>query len=470
MEIIVNNVYSTLVDVDSKTESDIDRALAVFIPGVQYTAAFRQAMGSWDGRQHLYNERTKQFPTGLLGLVLDLVGPVAIDDKRTDVSEVVDKALMRATTIELKDITLADFQRYDGLIKAIEAKRGRLYFSVNSGKSEIIIALSECLDLKTIWLTDKIDLMRQAVDRYRQRTGRDCGYIGDGAFIDDDKMIVAMVPTIYRLSKKRLAEFMSQFGLLIVDEADALRSKSWYTVAMMCPAPFRYAMTGSPPKDKYTSYKMSAATDINVIARRSNQENINIGWSARPTIHLQQLIYPDNSLSYSQAYNTMIRFNRPYASIVADEIYSWYKQGKKTLILVEKVRQGANIAAELRGRGVECTYLQGNDDSDYRHDKLNEFRDSQIEVLIGTRILARGIDLPQVNVLVLAAGGRSTGQQLQRLGRALRRKKEGENIVEIVDYIHSGNKYMLEHSLERIKLYQREGFDIKWRKDSIQIN
>lgn len=463
MQIKAEPVWSYLIDADEKIIDIINDTLSIYKPGAQHSYLFQT--GKWDGKEYLFNRRLNRFPTGLLQRVIDKIGYCPIIDDRYDLPF---KKYICPSDL-LKGITLVDFQ-IDIVEKMCSKQRGRGFLAPNSGKSAIIIAASELLQKKSLWFVDKLDLLYQALDMYKQYTGKEAGIIGDGKFDIEHNVVVGMVPTLYAASKKKLLPVLNQFEVIFVDEADALRSKSWFGVAMSCPAKYRFALTGSPPKDKYTAYKMAGATDIEILANRTNKENIEAGWSAKPLIYLQQLKYQDNNLSYSRAYDLMIRFNKRYASIVADEIYSWYKQGKKVLVLVEKVAQGANILSELRGRGIKSIYLQGDDESDYRHETLENFRQGKLDILIGTRILARGVDLPAINVLILAAGGKSQGQQIQRLGRSLRAKKDTENTVIIIDFLHSGNYYLLKHGIERAKLYEREGFEIIWRPDKIAMS
>jgi superfamily II DNA or RNA helicase len=474
MHIEAEKNLSTLIDADPILINEIDQALAVLKPGIQYSFMYKRAMQQgWntDFREHLFKKASNKFPTGLLEKVLEITGPIPVIDKRFDGVEEIKRNFEEKSKVyepQNEKYKLTYFQR-DTLLASSEKGRGRVFLPTNSGKSLTICAITECIGVKTLWLVDRKELLYQAVDQYKEYTGKDCGYLGDGKFVDNDNLVVGMVQTIYNLPKKELIIFLNQFKVLVADEAESTRSKSWYAICMNCPAPFRYAFTGSAPKDKYSYYKMAACTDYIVIIRRSNDENVQEGFSATPTVYLQDLNYTSNKFDYRTAYDTMIRFNKPYASIVADEIQNWYKKGKKILVLVEKTAQGQNISAELKGRKIEAIYLQGNNESDYRKETLDDFRAGKVDVLIGTKILARGVDLPAVNVLILAAGGKSEGQQLQRIGRSLRKKKDGDNTVDIVDYVHRGNYHLLKHSIERVELYKHEGFKIVWRDDKIKI-
>ena len=89
-------------------------------------------------------------------------------------------------------------------------------------------------------------------------------------------------------------------------------------------------------------------------------------------------------------------------------------------------------------------------------------------VMIATTIYDEGIDIPQVNVLILAFGGKSRRKVLQRIGRALRKKESRENVVVIVDFWDHHNKYLLNHSKGRLNLYRDEGFEVVGANDRVK--
>ena len=70
-------------------------------------------------------------------------------------------------------------------------------------------------------------------------------------------------------------------------------------------------------------------------------------------------------------------------------------------------------------------------------------------------IFDEGVDIPEVNVLIIAAGGKSEVKTIQRIGRGLRKKKVGGVLV--FDF-KDASKFLDRHSIDRIKVYQKEGF------------
>jgi superfamily II DNA or RNA helicase len=89
----------------------------------------------------------------------------------------------------------------------------------------------------------------------------------------------------------------------------------------------------------------------------------------------------------------------------------------------------------------------------------------KIIALIASPIFGEGVDLPAsddfpgILGLVIADGGQSVANVLQKIGRGLRRKK-GDNSLAVVDFADTTHKWLARHSQERMALYESEGFEV----------
>jgi superfamily II DNA or RNA helicase len=78
---------------------------------------------------------------------------------------------------------------------------------------------------------------------------------------------------------------------------------------------------------------------------------------------------------------------------------------------------------------------------------------------VASDVFNEGVDIPALRTVVLAAGGKSTVKVLQQIGRALR-KSDGKTVASIIDIDDRGNKWLRQHSLERVRVMRREGYDV----------
>ena len=63
-----------------------------------------------------------------------------------------------------------------------------------------------------------------------------------------------------------------------------------------------------------------------------------------------------------------------------------------------------------------------------RHAFLNGFRDGTYSILVTSKVLNEGVDVPEANVAIIVSGSGSVREHVQRLGRILR-KREGKQAV-----------------------------------------
>ena len=80
-------------------------------------------------------------------------------------------------------------------------------------------------------------------------------------------------------------------------------------------------------------------------------------------------------------------------------------------------------------------------------------------MLIASPIFGEGADIPSVRALIVADGGQSAANVLQKIGRGLRRKAL-DNRLDVIDFADMTHKWLTRHSQERLSLYLNEGFEV----------
>ena len=72
-----------------------------------------------------------------------------------------------------------------------------------------------------------------------------------------------------------------------------------------------------------------------------------------------------------------------------------------------------------------------------RNEILEKFRKSHYRVIVTTKVLDEGTDVPDANMGVILSGTGSKREFIQRLGRLLRPKQETENLANLIEIISS---------------------------------
>jgi superfamily II DNA or RNA helicase len=169
--------------------------------------------------------------------------------------------------------------------------------------------------------------------------------------------------------------------------------------------------------------------------------------------------------TYAEVYNSYIVRNITRNKMIYDAVDSLVSAKKKVLILISKVEHG-QILFDMLKDNFKVDVLNGTSSSDTRMSAIQDMRDGKTEVLIASKIFDQGIDIPELDALILAGSGKSSARALQRIGRVIRSYpgKKWANVIEFWD----NAKYLESHSTARLKIYKSEpGFQIKIEERTI---
>lgn len=455
MRIDVGDIHSTVITPDFKAIGWVRRVCRARPNGYFFMPKYKK--GVWDGYVSLMAGPTS-FPTGLLGMV---VGDLRKRGYSVEVYGLPPRNLLQAEANLLKGIALRDYQ-LRAVNKLLDAGRGVAKMATNSGKTEVMAALVKVLDRQSIVLVHRKELLYQTQQRFQKRLGVPVGIIGDNEN-KPQRITIAMIQTLANIYEQPpFREWVAGNEVLLVDECHNASSDQFMKVLSSIPGHWRYGFSGTPLKyDDLADLQLMAATG-RIIVDVGNEQLIQQGYSAKPIIHVhivEDLQEANDDMPFSEAYDRFIVHNEQRNAIikeVASEVTGI------TLIIVSRVKHGTLLNKLIPG----STFVSGGHSTEHRQRVLDEMRQGTPGAYIATNIFDEGVDVPNVNTLVLAAGGKSHVRILQRVGRGLRQKTEGDNIVNIHDFIDDTNKHLIEHSEERMKVYEDEGFDFRIHESS----
>jgi len=128
------------------------------------------------------------------------------------------------------------------------------------------------------------------------------------------------------------------------------------------------------------------------------------------------------------------------------------------LILVRFIDQGKILSDFLKYNNINNIFLYSINTLSQRDYAISQLKQGKIKVLIATTIADEGLDIPELNSLLILSGGKSSVKTYQRVGRVVRPhhnthyiKKYGY-VYDWVDLVH----YYNEHSRVREEAYKKE--------------
>lgn len=102
---------------------------------------------------------------------------------------------------------------------------------------------------------------------------------------------------------------------------------------------------------------------------------------------------------------------------------------KRAIVFVNTKRQCDNVYAQLEGMGFRCAVLHGGRTQDQREISIKGFRDDTYNILIATDVAGRGIDVPDILLVINYDMPNNIESYTHRIGRTGRAGKKGTAIT-----------------------------------------
>lgn len=150
--------------------------------------------------------------------------------------------------------------------------------------------------------------------------------------------------------------------------------------------------------------------------------------------------------------------------LIANVASFFHNKERKTLILVNTKSMAHLIAQKLYDLGLGDVTRQsygsgvfekynGFEFDKCEDDVFNKFKNNQYTILIGTSHLVEGVDVPNLDAVILAFAGKGERQHVQSIGRVLRKTKTGK-YAWIIDFTDNKDAVLSNHSRIRLSRYQ----------------
>lgn len=438
---------------NSKASAVLRVACRAHPDGFKYSKRYRN--GSWDGYVNLSDGVT--FPTGLISIVVAKFNEFGANveiDYGPYTSLVGQQHVITPDYID--GITLRDYQ-VEAAIKLLTSCRGIAKMATNAGKTETLSAILKYLDYQSITVVPTKVLMYQTAERISKRLGCHVGLVGDGKFLLEKHTVCIINSLVNKLkTSPEFVAFISDNRILNVDECHTTSESDRMLEAINAvPAVYRFGWSATPLKKDVLSDMRLIGMTGKVLYEVTNKQLIDAGYSAKPTVRLVNI---DNDsqgwgLDYHSAYDMLVVKNI-YRNEMIRRICTRHK-GDVILIPVSRIAHGELLKDLIPG----AMFASGESSPSEREEFEQAIRTTP-GVYIACKIYDMGVDMPAVNVLIFAVGGKKENTQIQRMGRGLRAKPH-DNTVTMYDFIDDTNKYLLEHSEARIDAYIQEGFHVE---------
>jgi len=346
--------------------------------------------------------------------------------------------------------TPRDYQRAAVTAWMQARRRGVVILPTGTGKSFVAeLAIAAC-KRPALVIAPTIDLVGQWHARLDAVFSGEVGLLGGG-----QHTVERITVSTYSSAQLYLHRYGDRFGLIIYDEVHHLPAPANMEAAQSSMAPFRLGLTATYEREDAREALLDEVVGP-VVYRREITELSGEYLAEYDVVHMEVQLSPEEAAAYNEArqtYRDFVRVQgismrgpggwhrflsaaaRSKAGRAAFKAYQTYKRiahgterkldllatildeerGRRAIIFTHDNATAYRISREFL---VPCITHQT--DLKERKRYLDGFSDGSLPILVTSRVLNEGVDLPAAEVGIVLSGTGTVREHVQRLGRILR--------------------------------------------------
>ncbi|MFZ5481546.1 MAG: DEAD/DEAH box helicase family protein [Myxococcota bacterium] len=328
--------------------------------------------------------------------------------------------------------------------------RGVIVLPTGAGKSFVAERAIAETRRSTLVVVPTLDLLSQWYGNLKAAFGEDVGVVGGGVHELRDLTV-----TTYDSACLHMERFGDRFGLVIWDEAHHLPAPAYARAAEACIAPLRLGLSATPERPDGMEARLFEL--VGPICYRREITELAGDWLAEYSTEVVTVRLTDEEKARYDAlrgrYRAFVDMHRismrgPDGWRQFLQVSSRSKEGRaafKAWLESKRIMHGTDrkletvraLVAQEWGRRT-IVFTNDNDtayriaemllapcithhtDVKERRAWLDAFAAGEVTVLVTSRVLNEGVDLPAAEVAVVVSGTSTVRESVQRLGRILR--------------------------------------------------
>ena len=351
-----------------------------------------------------------------------------------------------------------EFVRKLNEIRAMGERRALLISATGTGKTyAAAFALREINPKRALFLVHREQILRKAIESFKNVFGdtKTFGlYSGTSHEIDRDFIFATM-----QTMATHFKDFAKQeFQVIVVDEAHRVGAESYQNMMTYFNPDLWIGMTASPDRtDKFDVY---SAFDHNIAHEIRLQEAMRLNLLCPFHYYGITDIFVDGEEKDKRDFAKLVCDERVDFIIKKAEYFDHSGNRVKGLAFCSTLEESKELSKKFNEHGYRTIALSGADSQDTRENcvKLLEQDewDGGLDYIFTVDIFNEGIDIPQVNQILMLRPTESPIIFVQQLGRGLR-KAENKEFVMILDFIGNySNNYMIPIALSGDRTYNKD--------------
>ena len=477
LEINHNETFISPINERTFPIKEITEICSIEDPNAIYRNAFVE--NEWDGKIRLLrrNKEIIIIPNGLTNDVIEYLN-FSSDTTIVIIEHTIPK---KKFDWKINKHIIPRKYQIEAMKSSIKSKKGIIQLPTGSGKTIIASLITQKIGLKTLICVHTIDLLNQAYNTFKMMIpNANIGIIGNGKKIIGD-ITIATIQSLCKANERRkmlneyrnimepeeyeklknekknnmndeeLMEIFDSIKMIIWDEVHLLPAFTFYRTTMNFKnTTYKIGMSATPRRDDGLDLKIKAGIG-EIIYKKNFHDMIKMGYLCPCNVYLKKIKHPENYPNKFKAiYSRGIIINTERNIEIVN---LFHELNGITMVLVKYKKHADIIHSIYREKyGINIPILHGKLGKRQRKEMVYNFKNNKILRIIATTLADIGLDIPHLNNVIIAGGGKSSVRTLQRAGRVMRIYPD-KKVGNVYDFIDDA-QYLYEHSLLRKDVYE----------------
>lgn len=313
--------------------------------------------------------------------------------------------------------------------------RALLLSSTGTGKSlASAFMLREMGTKRALFIVHREQIAKQTLKSYKRvfGTSRTYGLLSGNSREFETEFLFA---TIQMLSKEEILFHYTpeEFDVIILDECHHAGAESYQKIMRYFKPKFWLGMTASPDTNQYDIYSIfhhQIAYEIRLQQALEEELLCPFHYFGITDLEINGEVFDDNT--GEKNFSNLISYARADYVIEKANYYGFSGDRVKGLIFCSRKDEAKELSKKFNERGLRTEVLTGEDNQEQREKVIARLTDdedveNQLDYIFTVDIFNEGVDIPEINQVIMLRPTQSPVVFIQQLGRGLR-NYEGKNM------------------------------------------
>ncbi|WP_249028981.1 DUF3427 domain-containing protein [Tannockella kyphosi] len=328
---------------------------------------------------------------------------------------------------------------YQELLKKGE-KRGLLISATGTGKTyAAAFSMFEQNPKKVLFIVHREQIAKQAIKSFKNIFGNTKTF-GLLSGTSKETNVDYLFSTMNMMAKEEVySKFdKSEFDVIIIDEVHRAGSLSYNSIMKYFLPSFYFGMTASPERmdgiDIYGMFDHNIIYEIRLQQAMEADMLCPFHYFGVTDFHVDGEVL----INKQSDFNDLICEERVDYIMEKAAYYGYSGDRVKGLMFCSRNEEAKELSEKMNERGLSTLVLSGSDSQEKREIAIqrlvSDHRNDKLDYLLTVDIFNEGVDIPEVNQVVMLRPTQSPTVFVQQLGRGLRKDNEKDYVV-ILDFI-----------------------------------